>query len=192
MKNLKLLFVLSALLIFVSCGSDSDEPAINPLIGEWSLNAIQVSDPPSGYSLDLINTTPPSTILSESSYTLTLGDDMTYSRLIAAASVIDNDGNLITVDLVDDGTWAENGDALSLTQENFNIQGLVTDFTVKTVAETGLTLETTDLWFAWPPEITNDPVALDTIDTNEKFFALFDEYGVIAEMKFTMNFQKGN
>lgn len=190
MKTLKLFFALSALLIFVSCGGDSDGPTINPLVGEWSLNAIEVSDPPAGYSLDLINTEPPSTILGESNYTLTLGDDMTYTRVMAAASVFDNEGNVISADLEDDGTWVEEGEDLTLTQVNSNIQGLITEFTVKAVAETGLILETTDLWFAWPPEIASDPVALDTLDSNEDFFALFDEYGVIAPMTYTMNFQK--
>ena len=67
---------------------------------------------------------------------------------------------------------------------------LPTRFEIQELDEDQLIVTTTDIWFAWPPAIANDPQALDTVSTNAGFNALFIEYAEIVEATFTMEFDR--
>ncbi len=195
MKKLLLTIVTVTTLLFMSsCGGDS-EPSVNPLVGEWELDNITISDPPTGFSFELFNTEPSSTLLGETRYTIEFKDDMTYEREIRDARLFDNQGNEIVSDLDDDGEWEQDGNTIDLDQENADFADIPTRFELVEIDDETLTVTTTDSWFAWPAEIANDPVALDTLIVdgaidNERFTALLIEYGEIVDATFTLEFDK--
>ncbi|MEP1096260.1 MAG: hypothetical protein ABJG78_14185 [Cyclobacteriaceae bacterium] len=176
----KILYVSLSLSLFLTSCSSDDDPSVSPIVGLWVLDRITVSDPPAGYQF-AINTTPTS-IYGETSYEIEFFADNTYERIVRTANRFE-----------DDGTWTLNGDELDLDQENANIEGLPVTFDVDgDIDERGMTLITKDGWLAWPPLIVNDPVALDTADTQEKLQALFAEYGELVTSTFTLDFELDN
>ncbi len=187
-KNLLYLFFLP-LAFIVACGSD-DEPDVNLLIGEWELDDITISSPPSGYGTQGINLTPSATINGESSYQIEFKDDFTYERLLRDARAVNSNGEPIIIDFEDDGEWEEDGTDLDLDQDNFTVSGIPTRFTVVEKAENSLTLETQDFWFAWSPALVSAGGA-DTITTSQGFDSLADAGWLeVVEMTFTMEFDR--
>lgn len=179
MKKLLQASCILTTVLLSSCSSD-DGPDISPIVGLWELDRITVSDPPQGYEFAVSTT--PSSVYGETSYEIEFFDDNTYERIIRGTSRFE-----------DDGTWELDGDELDLDQDNTNVEGLPISFTVDgDINERGMTLITEDLWFAWPPVIVNDPVALDTADTQEELNALFQEYGELVPSTFTLDFEISN
>ncbi|MEM9337845.1 MAG: hypothetical protein AAGA66_03900 [Bacteroidota bacterium] len=180
-KILSLLAILP--FVFFSCGDD-DEPEINPIVGEWVLDKITISDPPEGH-IFASTPTPTNTILLESSYELEFLANMTYERTI--------NGTRSFGRIDEDGAWELDGQSLDLDVDNTTVQDLPTRFTVDGDITDQMTLITQDLWFAWPPEIVNDPNnPLDTVDfsNSDEANAFFGEYGAIVNFTFTMEFEK--
>ena len=193
----KILYLLLITVFAYSCGND-DEPAVNPLVGEWELKGITITDPPAGTSLQHFQTEPDNTLFLENSYTIEFSDDFTYKRTLAGATVF-NGSEEIVIDVEDDGDWERSGDDLELDQDNTNASGLVTDFTVSSLVGTDLELVTQDDWFAWGSSIVNADLVmvdgvpthpLDTIDSTEELVEVFAEHGTVATMTFTMEFEK--
>lgn len=176
MKNYLLVALLSGLVLFVSCGED--EPPIDPLVGEWELDEIEFSNPPSGHRL-ATNPVTESTIWGESSYIITFNADGTYERELDRSQG----------DVEDEGTWEKDGEDLDLDQDETNADDLVTSFTIDEIDDKKMTLIGRDAWFAWPPEIVNDPLALDTLE-NDEINDFFVEYGVIVDFTVTMEFDR--
>ena len=166
------LLITSAFLI--ACGDD--EPAINPIVGEWVLDDFVVSDPPVGFR---IATNPNQTSLyGESEYLFVINADGTYLREIERTAG----------DFEDDGTWELDGTDLDLDQDDTNIQGLSTAFMVDgDITDRSMTLVTTDTWFAWPDAITTE--ILDTV-AQENLNDFFLEYGAFVDFTFTMDFDR--
>ncbi len=176
----KLLYVSLALTLFLTSCSSDDGPTIDPIVGQWILDRITITDPPAGYQF-AVSTTPTS-VYGEDSYEIEFFEDNTYERIIRGTNRFE-----------DDGTWTLDGDELDLDQDNANIQGLPVTFTVDgEINERGMTLITQDLWFMWPPDIVDDPVALDTADTQEELNALFAEHGELQMATFTLDFEVDN
>lgn len=189
MKKNLLYLLLLPLAFMISCSSD-DEPEVNLLVGQWELDGIVVSDPPSGYSLQSINLEPGATILNESSYIIEFNDDFTYERDIEDGTLFDSNGNAIVSDLKDEGQWEEDGDQLDLDIDEADLDDLPTRFTVMEKSEESLVLETNDLWFAWSPTLVNAG-GLDTLSTTSGFDSLVAAgYLEIVEMTFTMTFDR--
>ncbi|MBV6644356.1 MAG: hypothetical protein KI790_02845 [Cyclobacteriaceae bacterium] len=180
MKKLLLLSFCFATLCAITSCSDDDEPTVNPLVGEWILDKITVSDPPAGHQLA---TTPnPTSLYGESSYELEFFEDMTFERTLrSSADRIDEDGEW-ELDEADLDLDIDNSNAAFTIPTRFTVEGEITD--------RDLVLVTTDSWLAWPPSIVEDEFALDTADTQEKLNELFNEYGVVVDFTFTLEFEK--
>ncbi len=181
MKKNVLVFGLLAGFIFLSACGD-DEPSVDLLIGEWVLEDITISDPPTGFGFGIIATTPDATILAERSYKITFEDDFTYEREIEESEVFEQD-------LEDSGTWERNENEIDLDQDETDIDGLPTRFTIVDLDDDKLTVVTEDLWFAFPPEIINDPVAIDTL-IQEEFRLFGNTYAELVTATFEMTFER--
>ncbi len=116
MKKYTLAILLGALILFVSC--DEDEPKIDPIVGLWELDRVEISDVPSGFaSLEGSG----STAYGEDSYTIEFFSDFTYER------EIDNIPDFGDID--DEGEWSIDGDELELDPED-EVGGLTYSFTI--------------------------------------------------------------
>ncbi len=182
MKNI--LYICFALLLFITSCSSDDGPDISPIVGAWTLDKITISNPPSGHQF-AVSTTPTATVFGEVSYEIEFFDDMTYERTLRET---------IFGRVDDSGTWELIDTELDLDQEETNAQDLPVSFDVDgDISERGMTLITEDFWFAWPPEIVNDPVAFDTLDgSQEQINQLFNERGVLVLSTFELEFELEN
>lgn len=180
MKKYLLLSALALPLLMTSC--KEDEEKINPIVGLWVLDDIEASDLPSGYAF-ATNPSTSFTIWGENEYEIEFFSDGFYERELKGT---------FAGDLEDDGEWELIGDELDLDQDNADTEDVVTKFTVEgEITERSMTLIGTDSWFAWPPEVLNDPnKPLDTLETNEELNAFFAEYGAIVEVTVTMEFDR--
>lgn len=174
--------LLASSVFMISCGDD--EPTINPIVGEWVLDQITISNPPDGYAFAVSTT--PTNLYGESSYEIEFFADGTYERTINTPNRFE-----------DEGTWELSNDELELDQDETNVQGLPLDFEVDgTISEErGMTLITNDdQWFVWPPAILAEfepgVTALDTADTQEKLNALFADYGELQTVTMELEFEK--
>lgn len=174
-KNLLYALLITAAFL-VSCGDD--EPTVNPIVGSWELDDVVISDPPAGFQ---IATNPQqSSVYGESEYLLIFNADGTYIREIERT----------TGDFEDEGTWEIDDDDLDLDQDDTNVQGLPTSFTIDgEISDRSMTLVYQDIWFAWPQSIIDDEQALDTLEDSE-VNAFFDLYGAEVEMTFTIDFDR--
>ncbi len=180
----RILYICLTLTLFLTACSSDDGPGISPIVGAWTLDKISISDAPAGHQF-AVSTTPTATVFAESSYEIEFFEDNTYERTLRET---------IFGRVDDSGTWELNDTELDLDQEETNAQDLPVSFDVDgDISERGMTLITEDLWFAWPPEIVNDPVAFDTLDgTQEQINALFNEHGVLVLSTFELEFELDN
>lgn len=174
-KNLLYTLLVTAAFL-ISCGDD--EPDVNPIVGNWVLDDVVISDPPAGFG---IATSPnQSDVYGETEYLIVFNADGTYFREIDRSAG----------DFEDEGTWELDGDDLDLDQDDTNIQGLPTSFTVDgEISDRSMTLVTRDTWFAWPQELLDDDMAFDTLEGDE-INILFENYGQFVEFTFTMDFDR--
>lgn len=174
-KNLLYALLITATFL-IACGDD--EPDVNPIVGSWELDDVVISDPPAGFVI--ATNANQSSVYGESEYLLVFNADGTYIREIERTEG----------DFEDEGTWEIDGTDLDLDQDDTNVQGLPTTFTIDgEISDRSMTLVTTDTWFAWPQSIIDDEQALDTLEDNE-LNAFFNEYGAFVDMTFTMDFDR--
>ena len=174
-KNLLYALLITAAFL-VSCGDD--EPTVNPIVGSWVLDDVEISDPPAGFVI--ATNSQQSSVYGESEYLFIFEADGTYIR------ELERDNG----DFEDEGTWEIDGEDLDLDQDDTNVQGLPTSFRIDgEISDRSMTLITTDTWFAWPQSIIDDEQALDTLEDSE-VNAFFEEYGALVEMTFTLDFDR--
>ncbi|MEM9389904.1 MAG: DUF5004 domain-containing protein [Bacteroidota bacterium] len=179
-RNLLVFGMILSVGLITSCGDDdSDGPVVSPIVGEWELDDVSISNVPSGYLLATQATL--NNYYGESEYKIVFFEDFTYEREIEFA----------TQSWEDEGEWELDEQDLDLDQDDTNVQGLPTSFTIEgEITDRSMTLVTEDLWLAWPPEIVDDPnTPLDTLEQSElaNFFA---EYGALVNMTLTIDFDR--
>lgn len=185
MKSILKLTLAIAITVFgISCSDD--EPKVDPIVGEWELKEITFLEPPSGYQRASSEESDES-IWNEDSYTINFFADGTYERELNNAQSANG-----ATDLEDNGEWDLDGDDLDLDEDETDTQDLAFSFTVvDEISDREMNLEGDELWFAWPPSIVNDPLALDTLE-NDEIADFFFEYGEIVEFKANFEFRKIN
>ena len=126
MKNLRLLYILAlSLLVFQTSCKKDDDPAPNPLIGEWNLDRVRLDFP--GSSTDDGNY-PPS--IAFAVYKITFKTDNTFLFEVSAGGPIQEvegewelNGKEVTLDFdgsADSEVYTLNEDNTTMTGESFN------------------------------------------------------------------------
>jgi hypothetical protein len=173
------LFMVSICSITFLASCKDDEPKIDPIVGEWELNEVNFSDAPADFSR--FNGTSADNIYGETKYVITLNSDQTYIREVRI------DGKTYE----DDGEWELDDEELILDQDDSDTDGFMLDFIVEeeiTIEE--LVISGTITTRNFTDEIFNDPEALDTLDTQEKFDAFAAEYLQTFSITATLELEK--
>lgn len=180
MKKLLQLSILFISIGFLfSCGSD-DEPAIAPIVGEWELKEVVYSGAPAAFA-SFNGQTGNNLYAGETKYVITFNADQTYLRELRI------DGGTFE----DDGEWELDGDDLLLDQDDTDFNGHILDFELEEdVTAEDLVISGTVSTVTFPDAIFDDPVALDTIDTQEEANAFAEEWAEQISFKATLEFEK--
>ncbi|HNP18837.1 MAG TPA: lipocalin family protein [Fulvivirga sp.] len=140
-----------------SCSKD-DEPAVNPLIGEWQVDEFELTDIPAEFS-NVAGSR--STLYGENRYRIEFNADFTYKRELRFSGG----------DLDEEGEWTQDGDNLELDPETDS--GLINEFEIVEIDAESLTLSSEETFILLPNNVQQD-----TVTSQASLDALFDEYGV--------------
>jgi len=137
MKKSLLITSFIALLAFGAC--KDDEPAIDPIVGDWELDDVSLKFNTSGYSY--FEFEGDNDLYGESSYTLEFSADMTYEREI---NDIPEFGNVN-----DEGVWEMDGDEIDLDSDDNEINGIPYSFTLLELDDEELLVEYESQEIVW-------------------------------------------
>lgn len=180
MKNYLVLLSL-AVLILASC--KEDEEPVDPLVGVWVLEDVEVTGSNTDFARYYGSG---SSVYGESSYVFTFNADLTYERELENLPV---NGNQI-IDSDDSGEWEKDDDELDLDIDESEVNGLDDSFIIEELTNENLILSYDIQLEALPDFIVQDEQVQDTVETQEQINALFDEYGELITLEYTLEFEK--
>jgi hypothetical protein len=153
MKKILPFLALGMILLFVSC--DDDEPQIDPIVGLWTLDDVEVTDTPNGYS-NLENSG--SDVFQEREYTIEFLDDFTYERELE---------DVFGQDINEDGEWDKTEDELELDPE---------DDPIRNPEDLGIFLIGAQIDLGYSFTIDGEITDKMTLTSDAGFWALSDDF----------------
>ncbi len=170
--------LLGFLLVFSSC--DEDEPKVEPIVGKWILDDVEISEAPTGFS-NVEGTS--NSLYGEEEYSIEFFDDFEYNRELLNVPSIGGD-----VD--DEGVWELIGDEITLEPDN-EIGGLDYSFTVVEEIDDRLTITTQSSTPAFSDQfIVAFNETSDTITSQESFDAILDANTQLIQVRTTFEFDR--
>jgi hypothetical protein len=156
----------------VAC-SEEEPPVIDPIIGTWEMDDVEISDSESGYT-NIEGSY--SALYGEDRYILEFFEDQEYER--------DLDGIFD-----EDGEWSKDGDDLELDPDDDKAQGLDYEFKILEIGEREMLLES-ELDINVLQD--NFVLTLDTITSQEMFDSLAAIYSKFVRVTATYEFDREN
>lgn len=177
MKNHLPLFALIALLFLPSC--KDDEEKINPIVGTWELDFVEL---PSESGFVLLTFSNTASLYGEILHEITFFADGTYER----------DLRFSNGKLEDNGTWELDGEDLDLDIDEADDDDVVTSFKVSGDLEDGeMFLETEISWPAVTSQFAQDLSAvIDTFTTDESYQKVLSENIQVLNIDVILEFDK--
>ncbi len=171
-KNLLIYLMVAGGAFFLQACGDDDGPSVNPIVGEWELESVEIEAANPEFSD--VNSNDRDNLYRESSYKIEFNMDNTYEREL---SFFDGD-------VEEEGDWEIEGDELELDPEDNT--ALITDFEILEVTEDDLRIKGETDFFTLLPNF----VQQDTITSQAVSDSLFDIYGQRQTLIVTFTFER--
>ncbi len=172
-RNLLVYGIMVGMVSLVACGDD-DGPSIDPLVGEWKVEEVTLSNLPAEFDK---NEGTEDNLYGESSYVFEFNEDMTYDR------EIDNIPGIGNID--DEGEWEVDNEELELDADGAGFD-LIYDYEILELATDDLEIQGERIFRFLPDAVTDTAV----VETVEELRALFDEYGQNLTVTVTMKLER--
>lgn len=171
MKNYLLAILAIGALTFVGC--KEEEEKIDPLVGEWELVEMEITDTPSGFQN--YQGVSDANVYGEVVYTLEFKADGSFERQLRFSSGRVND----------DGTWERDGDEIDLDIDSD--EGLPDNYVItEDVDNDEVQLSAEVIYKLLPDAVTDTAV----IDSSAELEALYQQYGQSVTVTVLHYFEK--
>ena len=172
----KLLLSINTIFLFLiitSCGDD-DEPEVNPIVGLWKLNNVEIDA--QGVEFDYLDQTTENelsqnNLVGERNFTMEFNTDFTFERILEDVTFTNGSRRNIN----ETGEWELEGDDLDLFLDGQEINGLPYSFDLEENTDSDLILTYSETGSAFPQSKIDEWFADGTINNETRTFTVTDE-----------------